>query len=113
MVIDASAILKTGHILTSIKSITYPNLNLSIRLPIAPETIRISPILNSGLNKNSPFLSDLKISVEVKRIATIAIRIKTKVLLLKRPNAAPVLVTYVIWRILFITGIESPTSSLR
>lgn len=107
--IEASAILNTGHILTSIKSMTYLNLNLSIKLPNAPEIIRIRPESKVRLYKNFPFLTALKISIDIHITAIRDIVIKINVLFFKSPNAAPVLVTKVIWRMFLTTGIDSPT----
>jgi len=95
-VIALSAILKTGHILTSMKSITYPNISLSTRFPNAPERIKIRPKSNVRLDKNSFLLIALKISVPIKSTATIDIKINIKALFLNRPKAAPVFVTNVI-----------------
>ncbi len=109
MVIEISATLNTGHILTSIKSTTYENLSLSIRLPKAPDIIRIRLELNIGLVKKSSFLMDFRSNIAIKPTTTIDITIKNNVLFLKSPNAAPVFVTNVIWRMFSIIGMDSPT----
>ena len=113
MVIEESAMLKTGHILKSIKSMTYDNRNLSMRLPMAPESIKIRLQSNTGLDKNWPFAIDLKIRPDIKTTATTEIALNTRVLFLKSPNAAPVFFTYVIWSTPFIKGMLSPILRLR
>jgi hypothetical protein len=60
IVIDESAKLKTGHILKSMKSITYRKLILSMRLPKAPDIIRIRPKLKRKLPKKLSSLIALK-----------------------------------------------------
>jgi len=95
MVIEESAILKTGHILKSIKSITYRRLILSIRLPSAPDIIRINPKLQRKFSENLPSLNAFIKITPINITATIETAIKKCVLFLKSPKAAPVFLTNV------------------
>ena len=108
MVIAESAILNTGHTLKSIKSITWPSLTLSIKLPMAPDIIRIRPILRNPL-----FLIDFISTAPIIIIAAIETAIKKYVLFLKSPKAAPVFFTNVICRTFFIIGMDWPKDNFE
>jgi len=113
IVIAESAILKTGHILTSIKSITYSNLTLSIRLPKAPDIIRISPKLKRKLDENLPRLIAFIRILAIMITATMETSIKKYALFLKSPKAAPVFFINVICRTFCTIGMDWPRDSFE
>ena len=73
----------------------------------------IRPRSNLGFAMNSALLIDFKIRPAISTIATTEMMIKKIALFLKRPKAAPVFVTYVMWNMLLMSGMDSPTASLR
>jgi hypothetical protein len=83
-----------------------------MRLPRAPETIRIRPKLKKGFDKNSAFLIDFKIRKDINKTAATDITINITVLFLKSPNAAPVFLTKVMWKMPLIIGKVSAGASL-
>jgi hypothetical protein len=87
-VIDVSAKLKTGQNLKSIKSITYPTRNLSIKLLIAPANI----IEYADLIRIFR-MEVLNINIKMRIIATKLIYTKKLLLPANRPKAVPVLYT--------------------
>lgn len=113
MVIEISATLKTGHILKSMKSMTYLKFILSIRLPNAPDIIRIKPRLQRRLSRNFPLLIAFIRRIPMIATAAIDTAMKKYVLFLKSPKAIPVFFTNVICRISFIIGIDWPVDNLE
>jgi len=113
IVIEESAKLKTGHILTSIKSMTYRKITLSIRLASAPDIIRIKPRFKIKLPKNLSFLIAFKRIAPIINIAITDTAIKNQMLFLKSPNAAPVFFINVKCNTFFIIGMDWPGDNLE
>ena len=103
MVIAESAILKTGHIRKSRKSITYPNLIRSTRLPAAPPSIRAMDIPG-----RIPTCRRLTRIIEISIMTRTENAIKKPARSRRSPKAAPLLYTNVIWKTLETTFIDCP-----